>query len=206
MNRTPLRAAASRVFAQAIAALALLCSLFVGAAQALSPKIPLIVCRRLPTVSGEEACLRIIEGQFVDWLAAAARDRIQPVTRRSLACAPSLDAAFRSDSLCCAMPAERVRNRPLLREAPAQASLAMKQVAAGSHLAATDPVTMASVLVPAAAISGLLEKRRRLQSVGLLEQSLGRSEAAISGAVATLAAAISGAAGMSGGRLQSVGL
>ena len=85
MNRTPLRAAASRVFAQAIAALALLCSLFVGAAQALEPKDPAIVCRRLPTVSGEEACLRIIEGQFVDWLAAAACDRI-PTSDATIAC------------------------------------------------------------------------------------------------------------------------
>lgn len=85
MNRTPLRAAASRVFAQAIAALALLGSLFVGTAQALAPKDPVIVCRRLPTVSGEEECLRIIEGQFVDWLAAAACDRI-PTSDATIAC------------------------------------------------------------------------------------------------------------------------
>ena len=80
-------------------------SLLPRAALALQPKDPEQVCRRISTNSGEAECLRIIEGRFVDPLAAAACDRI-PSNQATIACMRAISGRRLSQQLILICDAE----------------------------------------------------------------------------------------------------
>ena len=103
-------------------------------------------------------------------------------------------SAGRSDCLCCVMP-RPARGPRCAALAAARPILATNQTAAGKCLLRDSvPFPMATVRVPAAAISGAAGKTAEAAISGAAGTL--RREAATSGAVATSEAAISGAAGM----------
>ena len=74
-----------RLSARCLLLIPLTITISAASALALEPMEPASVCERISTSRGEAECLRIIDGQYVDYLAAAACNRI-PTNGATIAC------------------------------------------------------------------------------------------------------------------------